>query len=324
MTIKRFFLGMLCALSALFLAVPVPAAAQSSTMTASGPTISGFNVGDVGRLRPGAELAFTLWGSPGGIATLHINGATRNLTMVETEPGQYEGTYIIGTHDRIAPDSTVRANLRLGNSVASTVLADSLVHGGASRMAALAGPGAKIDSFNVEQAGELTPGNELVFAVHGTAGARVQVSVAGARGVFFLPEVSPGVYRGSYTIRHQDRIAPDSAVTASLRAGNRIATANLGQSLLAVRSGERTERLVRVCTNCATVEAVNVVTVSGEAGYLGSQVGGSGGTTERSSYQHTVYEVRVRYAGGGSRTLTYENDPGFRIGEKVKVNNGVL
>ena len=37
------------------------------------------------------------------------------------------------------------------------------------------------------------------------------------------------------------------------------------------------------------------------------------------------YEVVVRYAtSGATQTLQFENDPGFRQGDRVRVNNGVL
>jgi hypothetical protein len=35
-------------------------------------------------------------------------------------PGTYQGTYTIGTHDRIRPDSSVTANLRVGNKLVAT------------------------------------------------------------------------------------------------------------------------------------------------------------------------------------------------------------
>jgi hypothetical protein len=85
-------------------------------------------------------------------------------------------------------------------------------------------------------------------------------------------------------------------------------------SLAAVPSS--TPRVVRYCTNCATVEAVRVIPVKGEGTLPGAGLGGK--RTER-------YEVVIRYTNGGAaRTIGYENDPGLRVGEKVKVNDGVL
>ncbi|MGZ8290683.1 MAG: hypothetical protein ACXW2U_15425 [Telluria sp.] len=60
---------------------------------------------------------------------------------------------------------------------------------------------------------------------------------------------------------------------------------------------------IRYCTNCATVEAVNAA--PGAAGVK-------------------KYELVIRYADGKMKTFRYDNDPGLRVGEKVKDNNGVV
>lgn len=62
-------------------------------------------------------------------------------------------------------------------------------------------------------------------------------------------------------------------------------------------------REIRYCTNCATVEAINPVPAGGGA--------------------HR-YEMVLRYADGKVKTFRYDNDPGLRVGEKVKDNNGVV
>jgi len=322
------------------------------------PAINGFNVEEVRRLTPGVELHFDLYGTPGGSATLRIDGATRNLNLTEVEPGQYTGTYIIGTHDRIRPESGVTANLRLGNQVATSLLSESLLQPNAprERRGQLASAPA-IQRFEVQGSPDLSPGNELRFTVFGTPGGRVEVSLAGARGVFFLTEVRPGEYDAVYTIRNSDRIAPDSRVTATIRANGRYTTQVLGRPLLAggrVNDGRNEPRQARYCTNCAVVEAVNVIEVSGNGNYLGTaggaviggllgnQVGSGSGRTaatvagavagglagrniQRNMNREQRYEVVVRYAtSGATQTLQFDNDPGFRQGDRVRVNNGVL
>jgi outer membrane lipoprotein SlyB len=176
--------------------------------------------------------------------------------------------------------------------------------------------------------------------------------------VFFLPEVRQGEYAADYTIRRDDRIAPDSRVTATIRANGRYTSQVLGRPLLAGTprpvAATSAPRTARYCTNCATVEAVNVVEVSGDGNYLGTvggavvggllgnqvgkgtgrsaatvagAVGGAmvGRNIEKNSRRSERYEVVVRYAGNGAtQTLQYENDPGFRAGDAVRVNNGVL
>lgn len=344
-------------LFSLTLALPAHAQQYNNNAAAYNPVIRGFDVEEVRNLKPGVELNFNLYGTPGGRATLSIAGANRNLNLTETEPGQYEGTYTLGSRDNITGRSAVTANLRVGNQVTSGVLSESLLrdvgrHPRDNQGRERAADVPRISRFDVQANDDLTPGNELVFSVYGTPGAKVDMAIAGTRGVFFLPEVNPGEYTGGYTIRRADRIAPNSAVTANMRVGNRVSTATLNKPLR-LASATPAPRDVRYCTNCATVDAINVVEVNGDGNYLGtigggvvgavlgSQVGkGSGRTAaqiagalggayvgrniERNAKKTQHYEVVIRFANGGTQTVTYENDPGLRVGEKVKINDGVL
>jgi outer membrane lipoprotein SlyB len=352
-------------------AVPAPVQAQEHPRArALEPRIEGFNVNELRRIEPGAELNFEVFGTPGGNATVRIDGATRNLHLTETRPGTYQGTYTIGTHDRIRPDSSITANLRVNGMVKTQALAATIV-----RVPERVGPGdrqlagtPRVQTFDVRGSDDLGPGHELKFTVVGTPGAKVDVQIAGTRGIFTLPEVRPGEYAGLYTIRRDDNIAPDASVTATIRANGRYSTATLGQPLLAggrmidERRDERrddrrddrraadTQRVARYCTNCATVESVNVIqaeagaagTLGGAAvgGLLGNQVGSGNGRTaatvagavggaiagrsiERNA-RAPRYEVVVRYENGATQAIRYDNDPGFRVGEQVRVSDGVL
>ena len=341
--------------------VSAPASAQqyATTTVVEAPRIRGFEVDEVRRLVPGTELMFTLYGTPGARANLNIRGANRNLALAEVEPGQYEGTYTIGSRDKIVANSRVTANLRVGNLVTSGVLAESLVRERGARRDAnyAAGAGAaampRIERFDVRGDDSLTAGSELNFTVYGTPGAKVDMAIEGARGVFFLPEVKPGEYSGEYTIRRADRIVPNSVVTANLRSGNQVVTTKLNKPLLIPGTAPVQRAAARYCANCATVDAINVVQVDGDGNYLGtigggvlgavlgSQVGSGSGkkaaqiagalggayigrNIERNAKRTQHYEVVIRFANGGTQNVMYENDPGLRIGEKVKVNNGVL
>jgi outer membrane lipoprotein SlyB len=111
--------------------------------------------------------------------------------------------------------------------------------------------------------------------------------------------------------------------------------------------------VARFCTNCATIEAINVVQGSGEAsalgtlggaavgGLVGNQVGSGSGRTaatavgavagalagrsiERNARSGDRFEVVVRYDNGATQNISYDNDPGFRVGDQVKVNGNVL
>lgn len=256
--------SLLCALLPLgpMALAPLPALAQQhASERLPVPEIRAFDVDEVGRLAPGVELRFDLVGTPGGEATVKIDGATRNVRLSELDPGHYVGNYTIGTHDRIGHTSAANADLRLGPRFVSARLGEPLVRPGAAPQAR----------------------RELV--------------------------------------------------------AQRTTTA---------------PRTARYCTNCATVESVNVIPVEGEAGMLGtaggaviggllgSQVGSGSGRTaatvagavggglvgrniERNAKRSQRYEVVVRYTGNdATQTLRYDNDPGFRAGDAVRVNNGVL
>jgi outer membrane lipoprotein SlyB len=350
-------------LSSMTLAV-APAQAQSEYN--SGPAIRGFNMNDVHRLTPGTDLNFDVYGTPGGWAEVRIDGATRNLHLTETQPGVYQGTYTIGEHDRIRPGSSVTANLRMGDRVASNILTESIIGAGARGDDRRRGDLAlvpRIQRFNVRGNDDLAPGNELIFTVHGTPNAKVNIAIAGTRGVFFLPEVRPGEYSGVYTVRRNDDIRPDSQVTATIRAQGRYSTAVLGEPLLAGGArydrprddrarDDRAWRDERACAECGTVEAVNVVeldnngsplgTIGGAVvgGLLGSAVGSGGGRTaaevagavggavvgnniaKNSRGNRVRYDVVVRYGNGATQTVSYSGDPGVRVGDHVRVDNG--
>src|SRR5690349_21802715 len=91
MKMSKKFLAGVVAMSALMplALLPGQAHAQQTNASHATPRIEGFNVDEVRRLDPGAELNFELYGTPGGLASLRIAGATRNLTLVEVEAGQY-------------------------------------------------------------------------------------------------------------------------------------------------------------------------------------------------------------------------------------------
>ena len=323
---------------------------------AQAPRIDGFSVDEVRRLDPGVELNFLMYGTPGGRATLRITGSQRDIQLTETSPGQYEGYYTISRNDRLTARSEVRVNLRVGNLVVSDRLVESLQVGvGRHDTAKAPGPAPRIENFTVQPAADLRGGSELMFTVNGTPGAKVDLTIRGARAKFFLQENLPGEYTGEYLVRRDDRIAPDSPVTANMVLGSRVTTATLGRPLMTAnmpppRAANLPER---VCQNCGTIEAINVVEVKGEGGYLGaiggglagallgSQVGDGRGRTaaqiagavggayagraiEARAKESSVYEVVIRLQNGQTQTVSYPNRPEYRVGERVTLANGEM
>ena len=332
---------------------PALAPAQTHNQVQTVPQIDVFNVDEVKHLSPGVELSFEIDGTPGGLATLRIAGAVRNLTLLEKEAGQYEGTYTISSRDKILPRSLVTANLRVGNQVTSLVLTESLQIGvGYHSPKTAPGPQLQIDHFNVDPAAELVGGSELYFSVFGTPGGQVNLAIAGVKGRVFLPEVKSGEYATVYTLKNRDHVTRNSVVTANLRIGERVTSAILGKPLQS-EDAARPLQSNRTCANCGVVESVNLIEVKGEGSYLGTigggvvgallgnQVGAGTGRTvaqiagavggayagraiEAKSRSTNHFEVLVRLHNGTAQTVSFAAEPGFKVGDKVKVNAGVI
>lgn len=317
------------------------------------PQIAAFSVDEVRQLRPGVELEFNLYGTPGGNATLRIAGAMRNLNLIEVESGQYEGTYTITSRDRIAARSAVTANLRVGNQVSSTVLNESLQIGVGyhptyhpSKRIAQTQP--SIRSFTFEPTATISSGDDLRFMLSGTAGGKVELQIDGVRGKVYLPEVSSGEYASTYTIRSRDRIKRNARVIANLRVGDAATERSLA---LVLQSNPLPVSTSPTCRNCGIVEAVNQIDVKGDGKYLGtigggvvglllgSQIGGGSGRTAAQiagavggAYAGRAiegkmnvghhYEVTIRLEHGGQQIFSFSNDPGYHVGERVRIING--
>ena len=326
----------------------------------AGPRIDGFNVDEVRRLVPGAELNFDLYGTPGGSASLRIAGAQRNLALTEVEPGQYSGTYTISSRDRINARSGVTGNLRVGNQVATSVLSESLLVGvGTHTVNRGPGPAPQITRFEVQASPDLGGGSELPFTLYGTPGGKADLTISGAKGRFFLPEVRSGEYAATYVVKRSDRISPNAAVTANLLVGQRVTSATLGRPLMIANApapasvAAPVARAPRYCSSCGVVEAINLVEVKGDGSYLGtigggvvgallgSQVGGGNGRTaaeiagalggayagrevEKNVRKQAHYEVLVRLQNGGTQTVSFAAEPGYRVGEKVRITDNTL
>lgn len=344
------------------MAVTSPANAEHSYTHSVTPRIEGFNVDEVRRLAPGVELNFSVYGTPGGTAVLLIAGARRNLTLNEVEAGQYEGAYTISSRDAITARSSVTANLRVANKVTTAVLSESLQADASRRSrrdndrANTSAP--RIEQFNVQPSDELNGGSELTFTLYGTPGGKADIAINGVKGKIFLDEVKRGEYSGTYTIKRRDRIESNSVVTANLRLNDRVTTMTLGKPLLLGRTSAPAvaapaQKVIKYCSNCGKIEAVNLIEVKGDGTYLGtigggvvgallgSQVGKGNGRTaaqiagaiggayagraiEKNAKKASHYEVLVRLQTGGTQTFTYETDPGVKIGEDVKITDAGL
>jgi hypothetical protein len=236
-----------------FSAGTAQAQAQAPASRTAAARIDGFDVEPVKQLSAGNELRFTLYGTPGGNATVRIGNATGSLILDEVDAGVYEGSYTINRRDKITKLSTATANLRVGNSVSSSVLDESLVAGAAARWSSgsTAANGApKIDQFDVDPPARLNTGSELLFTLRGTPGGSASVRINGVRGKINLEEFDAGRYEGAYTVRARDSLVPATVVTGNLRVGKLERSRVLGQSLVE-GNAPRQRRPPRRCARIA-------------------------------------------------------------------------
>ena len=108
-----------------------------------------------------------------------------------------------------------------------------------------------------------------------------------------------------------------------------------------------------ICANCGVIASINAVEQAGEGsglgaiaggvlgGVLGNQVGGGSGKKvatiagaaggayaghqiEKSAKKTVRYDINVRMDDGTSTVISQPTEPSYRVGDKVKLVNGVL
>ena len=318
------------------------------------PQINGFDLEQVDQLTPGTELNFILYGTPRSRAALSIEGAQRDLVLVESQSGVYRGVYTVSRRDRLQPGATVTANLRSGNRVASAVLDEPLLAGWMPP--APVGVMPRIDRLEFLPVNPSVQPPSLQMVLFGTPGGRATARIAGAQGRVMLQEGRPGEYRGSYALRPDERLNAGTEVVANLRDDERRVSTTFTLPVAAAGSLPRDVRPVAGagwCPDCGVVAAINRVEVNGDGNYvgavaggllgavLGSQVGKGDGRTagqiagalggavagreiQRRSGRTEHFEVLVDMRNGGQQTVTYNTPPDVTVGDRVRLTNGSL
>ena len=188
-------------------------------------------------LSPGAELTFTVEGTPRAKASVRISGVDRIIPLKEVSSGVYEGRYTVMRSERTVATSTIRATLRTRGQSASDTISVPWRSGPPARIAAPvpapAAPGMPaITAFGVAPVGKIEPGAELRFALSGTPGGVASFTIDGVARDVPMREVRSGQYEGGYTIRRMDNFPAAVNITATLGAAGRTVRAALNQSLL--------------------------------------------------------------------------------------------
>jgi len=341
--------------SALLAACVCAFSGPSALAQSNAPTIRSFSVAQVPELTPGTELIFRAEGTPKGVLSLRIDGATNLVGLPETRPGSYEAAYTISIRDKITYESKVNATLRVGQRLDTVTLGQTLLTTDAhARLVAAASPPPAIERLETKNSGALTGGHEIDFALSGTPGGTASVSLDSGKTIIPLAEEKDGQYTGRYTVKSRDRLSDTTQVSATLALGERKATAvkPLAPGVLVPRTAVAAAVAAK-CAACGVVQAVNKVDLKGTPNYvgaiaggvagaaLGNQVGKGDGRTaatllgavggavagrevEKRVRANTVYDVVVKLDDATTRTVRYESEPTFQVGSKVRFSGEAL
>jgi len=343
----RLTVALAAAATAGAVVTPLSAAAQRVTVADTLPYISALDVQPVDALWPGRALKFSLWGSPGAQARVLIDGAAADLALSEIAPGQYQGTYTIGSRDRIEPSARVVAELRRGERVSSASLGEPLV-AVAPPPQPVASTAPEIERLSVTLGGDRRVSTPIHLHLQGTPGGQASARLPGwPERVVDLTERRPGHYRGRYMAQSNDRLDAHGRVSAQLVIDGRVAYTSLADGLAGAGSAEL------ACVDCGAVESIRAVTVDGDAtaagtvagGVIGAVVGSQfgkgdgrkaagvagaiggallGREIEKNTRSQTQYEVVVRLDNGERRALRLDEAPTVQVGDPVRVVDGEL
>ena len=108
-------------------ATPAPVTAAPAPVAQGGPAITAFGVVPVNKIEPGADLKFTMSGTPGGTASFMIDGVVREVSMREIKSGQYEGSYTIRRMDNFPASINITGSLEANGRTVRSALNQSLL-----------------------------------------------------------------------------------------------------------------------------------------------------------------------------------------------------
>jgi len=152
------------------------------------------------------------------------------FALRETERGLYRGTYTVRRADNIDPTGVIRVSLTSGQrtAVLNYTYPPSFIPAAAPPPVAQA-PAAplEIERFTAMAVDRIEPGTVLQYRLIGAPGAQASFSIPGVADRIEMRETRPGRYEGSYTVRRNDNIDRVNSAVATLRAGNRVVTAEL-------------------------------------------------------------------------------------------------
>ncbi len=221
--------------AALFLLLPVATvmAALPSATTAQMAALElhSLQVSSDGGLSAGAQLGFTIEGTPRAQVNIRLDGGNRDIALKETSRGVYSGSYTIMRQDILTQTSAIHAVMQEGgrNIVVNYTFPAGMAVQPVTDPAASTDR-LKIDRFTLVPLKRIEPGAELRFSLTGMRGGVADIEITGIVNHIPMREVRPGVYEGAYTIRRQDNLTSSRALVATLWQGEKSVKANLNRS----------------------------------------------------------------------------------------------
>ena len=247
--------------------------------------IDGVDVEQVPALGAGVPLSFTVFGTPGALVALRIDGGRRILELHEAEPGVYEGSYVIDGLDAIRPESRVNATLQKNGAVAYAALDEPL----------LLARGTVPWSAGAATGAEPAPVAELPTPIVPPSPAASPSPVPPAAIATTPPAAAPARCGDCALVESVRAVeaAPRGGVIGAI--GGAIAGAILGKEL-----GEaHKQRMLTLL------------------GAIGGAV--TGRQIEREATRSTHYEVDLRLADGTLLRRRYEQAPPFAAGATIRL-----
>ena len=104
----------------------------AGVVAAAAPRIDRFDVVAPRTLEPGADIEFSLAGTPGAEASARIAGVPGKIFLSESAPGEYQGRYTVSERDRIANTATATGLLRVGERQVSMVQRNAMAATGSA------------------------------------------------------------------------------------------------------------------------------------------------------------------------------------------------
>lgn len=268
--------------------------------------VDAINVERVGELAAGTAINVNVYGSPRAIAVVRIEGARRLLDLHETEPGVYEGTYLIGPSDAIRADSQVTAALQRGGEVARSTLDEPLLLGR----------------------------NALPWAPEPTAVARARDRSGDAGSSLAGPpfEIARALPARPFAgvpvpLRTLEGVAPENAtVIAAVPAPARPACADCAtvESVRAVEATRGHGALGALGGGIAGAIIANEIDHAHRVLSVLGAIGGAliGRQVELAATRPTIYEAQLRLRDGSLRTQRFDRPPPFAAGDTVHLGSG--